>query len=238
MRRLCCLSVVVVLLASCAGVAIAASGQSSRGKLTATEYSSLGRMIASVKARARARPIDWSAMRAACLAAQTSTPLLVSIRSSCEADALFLRVLFTFQSANARCGQAMPRKLLCQVSLYNALARDGRASYTADVAAHTVATKRGFSGTCLAVISSSTRELQLEKQLSVATDTLAEDIRAALKAREGQPIPGFSRTKAENDGEAFQRVYGALQTTPSPSNIRDCPHASADELVARGTPTA
>ena len=233
MRRLCCLAVVVVLLATCGGVAIAASGHSPHGRLTSTEYSSLGRMIDSVKAAAHAKPINWSAMRAACLASQTSTALLVSIRSSCEADTLFLRLLFTFQSANARCGQAMPQALLCQVSLYNALARDDRASYTADVAARTVAAKRGFSGTCLAVISSSARELQLEKQLSGATNTLAEDIRAALRAREGHPVPGFTRTKAEIDGEAFQRIYDVLQTTPSPSNIRDCPHASPDELVAR-----
>jgi hypothetical protein len=235
MRRLCCLAVMVALLATCGGVAIAASGQSPHGRLTSTEYTSLGRMIASVKAAAHARPINWSAMRAACVASQTSTALLVSIRSSCEADTLFLRLLFTFQPANARCGQAMRNKLLCQVSLYNALARDDRASYTADVAARTVAAKRGFSGTCLAVISSSARELQLEKELSEATNRLAEDIRASLKAHDGHPIPGFSRTKAENDGEAFQQIYDALQTTPSPSNIRDCPHASPYELVARSS---
>jgi hypothetical protein len=214
-------------------VAIAASGQSRHGKLTATEYSSLHRMIVSVKAAAHAKPTDWSAMRAACLAAQTSSALLVSIRSSCVADTLFLRLLFTFQSANAGCGQAMPHKLLCQVSLYNALARDDRASYAADAAARSVATKRGFSGTCLAVISTSARELHLEKQLSDATNTLDKDIRASLEAAEGHPIRGFTRTKAENDGETFQRAYVALQTTPSPSNIRACPHAAAAVLVAR-----
>lgn len=233
MRRLCCLAAVAALFATCEGVAIAASRQSHHGKLTATEYGSLRRQIASVKAAAHASPTNWSAMRAACLAGQTSTALLVSIRSSCEADTLFLRLLFTFRSANAKCGRAMPQRLLCQVSLYKTLARDDRASYLADAAARTVAAKRGFSGTCLAVISSSARELELEKQLSDATSALAGDIRAALDAQEGHPIPGSSRTRAENDGEAFQRAYDALQANPSPSNIRVCPHASADVLVAR-----
>lgn len=232
MRRLRYLAVVTVLLGACGGVATAASGRVPHGRLTATEYRSLGRMIASVKAAARAKPIDWSGMRAACLAAPPSTALLVSVRSSCVADVLFLRVLLTFATANAKCGQAMPHKLLCEVSLYNALARDNRASYMADAAARTIATKRGFSGTCLAVVSSSARQLQLEKQLSDTTASLAEDIRAAWRAREGHPIPGFTRSKAENDGAVFQQLYDALRTTPSPSNIRDCRHAAPNELVA------
>lgn len=233
MRRLCGLAVVVVLLATCAGSATAASPRS-HGKLTATEYSNLGRMITSVKAAAHATPTNWSAMRAACVATQTSSDLLVSIRKSCEADTRFLQLLFTFQSESATCGRAMPHRLLCEVSLYDQLARDDRASYTADVAARGVASKRGFAGTCLAVISSSGRELALEKQLTHATNTLAEDISASLKAREGHPTRGFSRTKAKNDGETFQRIYDALQRTPSPSNIRACPHRGrqTSQLVA------
>jgi hypothetical protein len=142
-----------------------------------------------------------------------------------------VRVLETFPSAAAKCGQTLPRKLLCQVSLYDALARDGRAFYTADAVARTAATRRGFSGTCLAVISTTARQLRHEKQLSVATDMLAEDDTAALKAREGHPIPGFTKTKAKNDGEAFQRDLDAVFATPSPSNIRDCPHASARKVA-------
>lgn len=234
MRRLCGLALVVVLLATCAGAATAASPRSPHGKLTATEYSNLGRMITSVKAAAHATPTDWSAMRAACVATQTSSDLLVSIRKSCEADTRFLQLLFTFQLASATCGRAMPHRLLCEVSLYDQLARDDRASYTADVAARAVASKRGFAGTCLAVISSSGRELALERQLTHATNTLAEDISASLRAREGHPVRGFNRAKARNDGETFQRIYGALQRTPSPSNIRACPHRGrqTSQLVA------
>jgi hypothetical protein len=125
----------------------------------------------------------------------------------------------------------MPRTLRCEVSLFNALARDGRAFYTAGAAARAAAIKRGFSGTCLAVISTPARQLQLEKKLADATDTLAEDDRAVLKAREGHPLPGFTRTKAETDGEAFQRDAEAVFATPSPSNIRDCPHAPASKVA-------
>jgi hypothetical protein len=231
MRRLCCLALVVAPLATCGGVAVAAGGKLPYGKLTATEYSSLGRMFASVKAGANAKPKNWSAMRAGCSAGQSSTALLVAIRSSCEADVLFLRALFTFASAKAKCGPTMPHKLTCQVSLFNALSRDARAFYTADAAARTAAIERGFSGTCLAVISTRARQLRAEKQLSDATDTLAEDDRAALKAHEGHPIPGFDRTKAENDGQAFRREVVAVFAAPAPSNVRDCPHASARHVA-------
>jgi hypothetical protein len=140
-------------------------------------------------------------------------------------------VLETFQSANAKCGQTLPHKLLCQVSLYNALARDGRAFYTADAIARSAATKRGFSGTCLAVISSTARQLRHEKQLSDATDTLAEDSRAALKARESHAIPSISKAKFEKDGEAWTRDVDAVFATPSPSNIRVCPHVAAPKVA-------
>jgi hypothetical protein len=81
------------------------------------------------------------------------------------------------------------------------------------------------------VISTTARQLRQEKQLSDVTDTLADDYTAALKAREGHPIPGFTKSKAKNDGLAFQRDLDAVFATPSPSTIRDCPHASARKVA-------
>jgi hypothetical protein len=81
------------------------------------------------------------------------------------------------------------------------------------------------------VISTAARQLQHEKQLADAMDRLARDDSAALKAREGHPIPGFTRTRTKNDGAAFRREVGAVFGNPAPSNVRACPHASAHKLA-------
>ena len=224
MRTRCGLAMVVVLLACWGGAAVAASGQPPAGTLTAAEYGSLGGMISSLSAAGRAKPTNWPAMQRVCMLGRTSTALLVSVRSACEADVRFLGSIGTFAAGIARCGHAMPHKLVCEAELYNTLARDSSAAYAADAAAHTAATNRGFSGTCLAVIATTAAQLRLEKQLTGATKTLAADLSALARVAEGHPMPGVTQTKVDSDAAAFERILQALLASPSASNIRACPH--------------
>jgi hypothetical protein len=224
MRRLGCLATVVGLCVACGGTAVAAGGQLPYGKLTSSEYSSLGRMLLSVKAAAHMKPANWSAMRAACLDGKTSTAILVTARSSCEADISFLQALAAFPSAAAKCGQAEPQKLQCDASLYNKLARSDRASYISDTAARAAAMKRGIYGICLEVIATSAHQLAVERQLAAATDTLATDVKDLLDAEQGHPVPGITPTKIDRDSRSFETDFNAVVASSGPSNIRVCPH--------------
>jgi hypothetical protein len=186
------------------------------GVLTIAEYQQL------LELQTRLKPItpntlkNVNAMLSACEQTQQLSPLLRDVRAECDSEAGFLLDEYRLRVAESGCTTypTTSARLNCLNRPYSKFANAMASFYGADVAVSDVATTRGFSGRCLAVLATPRSTLRKEQRVVKAL----RQVIVALRAKnllEFEAESGIAPT-------AFARLGQGMKT--GPQDIALCPH--------------
>jgi hypothetical protein len=214
MRRGSPVILLVSLLVS-AALASVACASLPRGVLTAVEYRALAGELAALKRALGSSQPNWQAANAACRAAET-TPLLRAETADCEATVSEVHAIVATLSAVAgepRCAaQPGHSSISCLLPAYRHLATTTNHTLAVDNAMYRVAAGRGFTGTCLYTLASTTSQRRDEAHFAqVMNETVA-----AMRAD--------NRSELATLGPQLTRTMDAYLHANSPSNIAVCKH--------------
>jgi hypothetical protein len=241
---------VAKLTGICAAAAICISGAAAaavpKGTLTAAEYRQLSAATAALNRAASANSVNWLKARAACARTGRATALLRSQGLSCLNSLGVLEALTNFPAEQRRCtttktttstttgttttgtpeaDSAVIRLMVCMNPRYQALARDAKAVYTADMSARKQALLRDFTGSCLATLASTPDALRKEQQFASASAKLAADVTLLIKVTDGKaPAGDFSQTRIDADVKRFETSATAVLADHSEQRLSSCPH--------------
>lgn len=220
----------LVALGSCAPGALAASPPT--GTLTNHEFTLLTAAKLGLDQALQNKGSNWqTAARNACLTVTFggSTPLLTSEKADCLGSLSLNVDLTSFPQADARCSSRGEKgKVACLAPLYKTLARDSAGAYAGDLNAFHVSVKRGFTGTCLATLGATQKQLRNDRNLVASTRQLSADMQLLVKISDGRASPTeLSQTTVDAHTRVFQRDIGAVLREGSPDDLNSCPHQTS-----------
>ncbi len=225
-NRLVLIAVCAALGAGAALPAVAGASSSPQGKLTSTEYKLISEANTAFGKALGGKAPNWTAARSSCAMLGSSTPLLAGEHSDCAAQAAILQAFISFPAAVAKCGNKSPKEYVCALPLYATLSRDASAFAAGETAAHTQATKRQFSGLCLATLSAPPSVLAKERVFASLTDSLYRTMQIVVKVTEGKASASTLKMATVNaEIKQFEKLGTAVVARNSPSNLSVCPHA-------------
>lgn len=223
---------IVATLAACLVAAggwapAALAAPAPHGQLTAQEYTVLSAANSALKKATHGNQLNQKAARAACLGVGSSTPLLTSERQDCFS---LLRLGTSFEalgSAAHTCPKAAAKNATCLLPYYQHMASAAATYHKLEAAARQATVSRGFTGTCLLTLASSTKILGAEQKLVAATGKLASDELLLVQVFGGTAPPSKLKTINYNaDENAFNHYVNLALGGNTPTKLRACPHQS------------
>jgi len=233
----------VIATAAAFSTAAAAAAVPPKGTLTAAEYRQLSAAMVALNKSASSKSVDWGRARAACQKTGAATVLLRTQRASCLDSITLFQALGNFPAEERRCvasskttttgtttgtspaDSAAIKQLICMSPRYQALGTDAKSAYTADVAARGVAVARGFTGTCLATLTTNPSDLKKEQQFASSSQRLAADVKLLIRVTEGKaPSSDFNQSKISGDVRKFEVSASAVLAEHGPQKLSSCAH--------------
>lgn len=234
------------------GASAAAAAAAPRPTLSSAEYRQLATATAALNKSASSKSFNWTRARAACRQVGTATALLRTQRATCLDTVNVLDALASFPAEQRRCSaapatsttttetttgttttgstttaanSAVIRVMACMDPRYQALGREAKAIYKADLAARKQAVSRGFTGACLATLVSTPAQLRTGRSFWLASEKLAADVTPLLKVTEGkEPSSAFNQVRIDNDVKQFETSATAVLAEHGSQNLSICPH--------------
>ena len=246
---------ILIAFAAVAGTAAIATSSATaatvpKGTLTSAEYQQLSAAIVALNKSASSKTISWTKARAACRKTGAATALLRTQRMSCLQSLTLFEALGKFPVEEQRCTatttntttttttttgtttttttpavSAAIQQLVCMSPRYQALGRDAKSAYRADIAARKEVVARGFTGSCLATLATRPADLNKERLFASSTQKLAADVTLLIKVTEGKaPTSDFNQSKITSDVRKFETSAAAVLAENSPQKLSSCAH--------------
>jgi len=214
------------------------------GTLTTIEYQQFGRWIADDAAYGKKQNQKYAA--AACRALGSSTALLQTSHSACEADLGVLEDLKWSSLGEQACSQASTtttttgtttdpsvagltstelQELVCLRPVFQYTIRTFSTLYAKDTAARGAGLARGLTGTCLNTVVATVRELRDEQVLDATQRRVLAADRLLTKVENGAVAPGAVNGAAiKADVQAFNDAYRKFRSDRTPAKLSSCSH--------------